>query len=233
MAPSEQEKIRIDWLEYISNENLRLAIPVGCRFQADLPPSNGASDDDINSDCTKWLGTKVWPSDEGRINRETDAGNLIGKGRPNEICQCSCPGSIQCVKRHTTAKKLKLQSDLGSAFWKWEFDNMGENVSESWSLEEQKKFENIVKLNANSYGQILINSALEYLPSRSRKDIVSYYLNVHIQRRMSKQIRLGCSSVDTDDETEKTPSNKSSRKKLEAYPVALNDRMSQYLIGKR
>ncbi|KAL3518098.1 hypothetical protein ACH5RR_020687 [Cinchona calisaya] len=247
MKPSKQLKVQISsdpvpksWIEYICDDNLRLAIPVGPRFQADLPtltvsPCNiGEHNIDSKSDSSKWSGTTVWPT----VGRKKEAiGDVIGKGRPKS-CRCISPGSVECIKSHINAQKIQLQSDLGPAFWKWKFDNMGEEVSKLWNLEEQKKLENVVKMHAKSFGESFIKSALEYLPCQSRETIVSYYLNVHIPGRIAKQTRLSSTTtrIDTDDEPEETPPTKGSRKRLQANHVTSHIckyAKTKYLMGRR
>lgn len=226
------------WMEYICDDSLRLAIPVGPRFQADLPAlpvsprKNGQHNIHRKSHSSKWLSIKVWPT-KGRSLEV--CGDVIGKGRPKS-CSCISPGSVECVRQHINAKKIQLQSDLGPAFWQWKFDSMGEDVSKLWTLEEQKKFKEVVRMHAKSFGQSLINTALECLPCQSRESIVNYYLNVHILRRIAKQTRLGSSRIDTDDESEETPPTKGSRKRLQANHVTSSISKyvkTRYLMGRR
>ncbi|XP_052187913.1 AT-rich interactive domain-containing protein 2-like isoform X4 [Diospyros lotus] len=226
-----------NWLEFINDEQLKLAIPVGPRFQADIPDWTGpprkcygANDE---SYALKWLGTRVWPLGGRRSDTKRC---VIGKGRPDS-CSCASPGSIGCVKRHITDKRLQLQFDLGPAFWKWRFNDMGEDVSKSWNLDEQKNFDALVKMNPVLQGKSFLNPALERLPSHSRENIVNYYFNVYVPRRMSIETRAGCKNVDTDDdEANEALCSKISRKRYRADSDTsssskyLKDR---YLTGRR
>ncbi|KAL2238315.1 AT-rich interactive domain-containing protein 2-like [Sesamum indicum] len=210
-----------DWFSFIIDDCVRLVVPVGPRFQVDvpswsLPPSKtGLAVGDSESDNSKWLGTQIWPV-KGR-NRKVDF-TLAGKGRP-ETCECPFQGSVECVRWHIFNKKFQLQIDLGPAFWKWKFDSMGEDVSKQWNSEEQKKFESIVKTNSMLQGRNFIKSALECFPCQTRESIVSYYLNVYLPRRIRAQTRLGGLNVDTDDDSEGIPPLKGSRKRFQAYSL--------------
>ncbi|KAK4412381.1 hypothetical protein Salat_2885000 [Sesamum alatum] len=207
-----------DRFAFITDDCVRLVVPVGPRFQVDVPswplPASRTclTVGDSESDNSKWLGTQIWPV-KGR-NRKIDF-NVSGKGRP-ETCECAYQGSVECVRRHIFDKRLQLQIDLGPALWKWKFDSMGEDVSKLWNSQEQKKFECIVKTNSSSLGRNFIKSALECFPCQTRESIVSYYLNVYLPRRIRAQTRSGCMMVDTDDDSEGIPPLKGSRKRFQA-----------------
>lgn len=222
------------WVDYIRDDRLRLAIPVGPRFQADISDWTGPPPSSHNESSTsRWLGTQVWPIKDR--SPDTKAG-LIGKGRP-DFCQCISPGSIECVKRHVNEKRIQLQFDLGPAFMRWKFDEMGQDVSKLWSLEEQKKFDFLVKTNPISQGKSFLKPAVESLPSQSKETIVGYYLNVYIPRRFSIQTRAGFRTVDTDDdESGEAPNSNSSRKRYRADIVSSSSSKyarARYLTGRR
>ncbi|KAL0458371.1 UNVERIFIED_CONTAM: AT-rich interactive domain-containing protein 1 [Sesamum latifolium] len=168
-----EKQKRIDWFSFVIDDCVRLVVPVGPRFQVDVPSWSvqasriGLTIGDSESDNTKWLGTQIWPV-KGR-NREVDF-TVVGKGRP-ETCECAYQGSVECVRWHIVDKRCQLQIDLGPAFWKWKFDSMGEDVSKLWSSEEQKKFECIVKTNSTLQGRNFIKSALESFPARQERAV--------------------------------------------------------------
>ncbi|XP_059428684.1 AT-rich interactive domain-containing protein 2-like [Corylus avellana] len=181
----------------------RPVIPIGPKFQAEIPEWTclekrknlyGGDDDSEN---LKWLGTRIWPM-EGR-NTETTV-KAVGKGR-HDACSCVSPGSADCVKRHVLKERLRLQSDIGAAFRCWKFDEMGEEaVSKSWTLEEQSRFESLVKVNPLWKVANFWELALKRFPSKSMKSILSYYFNVFIPRRMSLQSKSSLETFDSDDD---------------------------------
>jgi hypothetical protein len=73
---------------------------------------------------------------------------------------------------------------------------MGEDVSKSWTTEEQMKFDSLVKsyllLNHTKFWKL----AMEYFPSKSMKCLISYYYNVYIPRWMSIETRSSFGAVD-------------------------------------
>lgn len=197
----------IGLLNSIGDDHIqRKVIPVGPRFQVDVPEWSVIVNQSVlvdayknDSNNSKWLGSRIWPISMRNIKVSE---NMIGKGRPNS-CTCRLPGSGDCIKRHICGKRLVLQSELGPAFVSWKFDGMGEQVSNSWSLKDQKTFESIVKMRPSSVGNDFVKRVLKRLPSKCRQEIVNYYFNVYIPRRMSLETRLpSIKQVDTDDEDE-------------------------------
>ncbi|KAI3933934.1 hypothetical protein MKW92_038717 [Papaver armeniacum] len=170
----------------------RLAIPVGPRFQADIPEWIGARKSDNsstdNQSDSRYVGTKIWPKRDR-------------KGR-SYSCSCKIMGSISCIKLHIFEKGCQLRADLGSVFFTWKFDEMGEEVSKSWTAVEQQCFESLVKTNRVSQTDSFLVSALKQLSGKCRKSILSYYFNVYILRCMSKHARLGTELVDSDDDND-------------------------------
>lgn len=227
-----------DWFSFVLNEHQKPAIPVGPRFQADVPEWNGPFQREYphkttgKSFSSKWLGTVIWSNIDTSVETDRDA---IGKGRPQH-CDCYNPGSLLCVKRHVTVKISDLQKDLGSAFQIWKFDEMGEVVAKSWKHSEQQKFARIVKTNPISEGNNFIKLALGCFSSKSHNTIVSYYFNVYLPRQISIKTRSGCASVDTDNEEEKTtPCSKGSRKRAHVDGVGPPSKIPRvgYLGGRR
>ncbi|KAK4354039.1 hypothetical protein RND71_026233 [Anisodus tanguticus] len=173
----------------------RKRIPVGPQFQADIPESI----EEIYESDSKWLGTQIWPLDKQVKKRTLVDRNPVGKGRKH-ICGCRSPGSYDCVKVHIFQKRRKVKIDLGSAYYQWKFDSMGEEVALSWSREEERKFQDIVKSNPLSEEKSFWNEIFKFFPNKSRESLVSYYFNVFLLRRRGDQNRTNASNVDSDDD---------------------------------
>lgn len=207
-----RQSIRL--LNFIGDHLQRMAIPIGPRFQADVLEWSGSPSEvyingrDGDSNSSRWLGTQVWPI-EGQ-NVKTTA-RVVGKGRPNS-CSCVSQGSIDCVKRHILEERLILQFDLGPVFFNWKFDEMGEEVSKSWTLKEQESFDLLAKTNLQSSGKNFLKHAMKCFPSKCKKDIMSFYFNVFIPRRMSLQNRSLVKQVDGDVDAVKDVYNLNLRK---------------------
>jgi len=260
-APTNEKKK--EWCEFIYEDHQKLVIPVGPRFQVDVPdwansPNKGtpvvAADNALRasipskeemvckykkeeSDTSKWLGTLVWPTDDNLENKEVNEA-LVGKGR-NEHCSCRSPGSFECVKRHIKEESMKLKSELETAFNVWKFDEMGGEVSQLWNTKDQKKFRSLVKT-CLSKGKSFMKPALASFPSKNWQSIVNYYFNVHIPRR----IRSNSRTINTDDEEEEDEEEeeeevtapKHSRKRNRAKKGACSSSKSlkrKYLSGRR
>lgn len=185
-------------LNLIGDHLERIIVPVGPFFQADVPEWTGPCNVKDDSESTRWLGTRIWPCEVGKtkINAKD-----VGKGRPDS-CSCISPGSIECIRRHTLEKRLFLQCDLGTAFFSWKFDEMGEQISKSWTPEQQKKFESLARTKSSSNGKGFLKHASKCFPYKCPKSIMNYYFNVYIPRRISMQTRLSLKQVDDSDEDE-------------------------------
>ncbi|KAF3673432.1 AT-rich interactive domain-containing protein 2 [Capsicum chacoense] len=199
---SEKKK---EWLDFIYEDRNKCVIPVGPRFQADIPDWTHSQKVQMvrqykenKADTSKWLGTPMWPANNNLANKKVNE-KLIGKGR-DEHCRCESPGSVECVKSHVKEERMKLKSELGRAFSAWKFDEMGEEVSNLWTNKEQRIFTSLVQMNRMSKGKSFMKPALTYLPSKNRQSIVNYYFNVHVPQRISSQTRSNCHIIDTDDE---------------------------------
>lgn len=227
----------INWLDAMIDHFPRLAIPIGPQFQADVPawtsPSKHDSSDS-ESDTSKWFGSQIWPvkgqSPESKVG-------VIGKGRP-DFCKCVSPGTVECIKHHINDKRVQLQYDLGSVFWSWKFNEMGEEVSKFWTLQEQRTFASLVKSNPVSQRESFLKRALQCLPSKSREDIVSYYFNVFVPRRIKMYTMSGCKVDDSDDDvvTREERSSKDSQKRCRGDTVVLHGSKhakTRYLTGLR
>lgn len=171
-----------------------IEVRLGSKYQAHVLEWTGESSE---SDL-KWLGTRDWPLEkqEHRYLIERDP---IGKGR-QEYCGCQIPGSIECVRFHTAEKRLRVKRELGSAFYHWKFNEMGEEVGLPWTTEEEKKFKAIIKSNPPSLGKTFWDDIIESFPKKSWRELVSFYFNVYLLQRRGYQNRFTPNNIDSDDE---------------------------------
>ncbi|KAK9668106.1 hypothetical protein RND81_13G035900 [Saponaria officinalis] len=160
-------------------------VSLGPEFQADVPIWTGI----VSESDPKWVGTPVWVPDFSKTRFQTE---LPGKGRP-ESCKCRFPGSVECNRFHIAESRFKLRKSLGLAFYHWKFDRMGEEVSLSWTIEDEKKFKHVVKLNTPQLGR-------SYFPKKKRTDLVSYYYNVYLINRRRYQNRVTPKEIDSDND---------------------------------
>lgn len=187
---------------FIPDSLPKMVVPVGPRFQADIPDWVGPLYMET-SDNSKWLGTRNWPD---RFSSTKYSKKVIGKGR-KDSCLCVSPGSPDCFRHHIVEETLDLKYELGQAFFGWKFDEMGENILKEWSWEEQKRFESLID-EKNNFWQ----NSMDFFPDMPRKKIISYYLNVYVPRRISLQIISKSKQVDSDDEVEKVSKRDSHRR---------------------
>nr|GMD43382.1 AT-rich interactive domain-containing protein 2-like [Ipomoea batatas] len=198
---SPRRSIRL--LNLIGDHLQTMVVPVGPRFQAEVPEwtvplGNVRADSaDGDSDDSRWLGTRVWPIEIDDTKLSTRS---IGKGR-EEFCNCQAPGSVDCVRRHVLEERLLLQCDLGPAFSTWKFDQMGEQMMKSWTVKEQQIFQPLVKIKPQTNGKNFLKHALKSIPSEYRTTVINFYFNVFLPGRIGMQTRMSSEvQVDTDDD---------------------------------
>ncbi|KAL5656520.1 hypothetical protein ACJX0J_035839, partial [Zea mays] len=180
----------------------RKKIGVGEHFQAEVPGWTGQpSGKELSCyrndpETSKMLGTRMWPP-EGEVYK-TDI-VAVGQGRPGS-CNCPYPGSFLCRQLHTNEARDQLRSELGRVFTMWQFDSMGEEVSKLWSRDEQLKFDALEQLvpvmDQKTYWAVVSKN----FASKPRIDLIKYYLNVFLMRRVLYQCRLGLLEIDSDED---------------------------------
>ncbi|XP_022892930.1 AT-rich interactive domain-containing protein 2-like [Olea europaea var. sylvestris] len=168
-------------------------VSVGPLFQAGVPEWTGFP---LNSD-SKWLGTKMWSPEDGRI-KSIDESDPFTMGRQHK-CYCRFPHSVECVRFHIAEKRFKLKHELGSLFYHWRFDRMGEEVSLSWTKEEEKRFKDAKSAHASVRNKFW-NNASRFLPTKTLEKLVSYYFNVFLVQRRSYQNRATPNDINSDDD---------------------------------
>ncbi|KAL8089567.1 hypothetical protein AgCh_039151 [Apium graveolens] len=134
-----------DRLQYINNETFKGFIPIGPRYQADMPSWSNKFQKEYPYE-SKWLSAKVWKTKHATPTTVEEYDVDIGKGRP-DFCSYSFSGSAECVKLHIRENIIKLMSDLGPAYKKWKFHKMSDMLLYySWNLNKQKKFQSLVTI---------------------------------------------------------------------------------------
>ncbi|KAL2465189.1 ELM2 domain containing protein [Abeliophyllum distichum] len=192
----------------------RKLVPVGQYFQADIPEW-GAHFFKKTSSCSEHteeapnLISQALESDEERLagtcvvpmsdsEQLVDTGE-VGGGRIG--CLCEDEGSIRCVQQHIMEAREKLRGTFGpETFEELGLCDVGEVVAEKWSEEEEKLFHEVIFSNPASLGKNYWNQFAVVFPSRSKKEIVSYYFNVFVLRRRADQNRFSPLNIDSDDD---------------------------------
>ena len=174
---------------------------VGSNYQAQVPHWTGVLPENYGDQETlKWLGTKLWPL-ENENKKAPFYCDRIGKGR-EDVCSCNLPRSVECVRFHIAERRFQMRRELGSAFYAWGFDRMGEEIALSWTDEEESKFKTVMQINAPSSGRNLWNHLHSSFRLKKRKELVSYYFNCFLLRRRCYQNRITPNKIDSDDEEE-------------------------------
>ncbi|KAK9060107.1 hypothetical protein SSX86_020811 [Deinandra increscens subsp. villosa] len=116
-------------------------------------------------------------------------------------CKCMDNGSIRCVQQHVNEARLNLKESIGpEKFINLGFNSMGEEeVACNWAEDEQH-FQDIVYSNPVSHGKKFWEVLSVEFPTRSKKELVSYYFNVFIYRRRAIQNRSQLLAIDSDDD---------------------------------
>ncbi|XP_043706543.1 uncharacterized protein LOC122656152 isoform X2 [Telopea speciosissima] len=197
----------------------RKPVPVGPDHQANVPAwgiwgvkkasSYLAKPDPISSkqsSCSdilidddkgeKLMGTCIIPMHD---SEPSYSGNEFGSGRGD----CTCPdgGSIRCVRQHVKEARERLKGTLGwEKFVELGFCDMGEEVAQRWSEEEERVFHQVVFSNPASLCKNFWDHLSVVFPSRMRKDLVSYYFNVFMLRKRAEQNRTIPLNVDSDND---------------------------------
>ncbi|VVA29719.1 PREDICTED: AT-rich interactive [Prunus dulcis] len=162
-------------------------------------PSCTSSQDlvlDVNEE--KLMGTRVISMPD----LEASAANYFSEdvgARSN--CKCGDAGSVRCVRQHVMETREKLKEDLGEhLFEELGFYEMGEGVADKWTKEEEHAFHDVVLSNPVSLGKNFWHHLSVAFPSRTHKDLVSYYFNVFMLRKRTEQNRFDPLNIDSDDD---------------------------------
>ncbi|XP_027347031.1 uncharacterized protein LOC113858537 isoform X2 [Abrus precatorius] len=204
-----------DYVDYDCSP--RKPVPIGPNHQATIPvwrgkvnkmsglgiynhdsPSSGlVSVQTVDEDEERLMGTSVLAMDESYFY--SSANNKSWQDRTE--CKCLDQGSIRCVRLHVKEARGNLREILGKEnFVNLGFRNMGEDVAQEWTEEEEDMFHEVVYSNPASLGRNFWKYLSVAFPSRSNKEIVSYYFNVFMLRRRAAQNRSRFLDIDSDDD---------------------------------
>ncbi|CAN8305286.1 unnamed protein product [Cochlearia groenlandica] len=173
----------------------RKQVPIGLDHQADIPEcvkdqlgqASDYGEEQVLGKCVIPM-----PEDETKVEK-------VGKGR--EECICFDKGSIRCVQQHIMEKREDLFETIGyERFMNMGLCEMGEEVANKLSEDEEDLFHEIVYSNPVSLDRDFWKHLKSAFPSRTTKEIVSYYFNVFVLRRRAVQNRSKRLDVDSDDD---------------------------------
>ncbi|KAE9613683.1 hypothetical protein Lal_00016208 [Lupinus albus] len=201
-----------------SDCSLRKPVPVGLNHQAVIPVLSGKlnkisnlgiyNDDNPSSGLVsvhpahdnedRLIGTCVLPMPDSSLYYSAED-NKNEEGRSE--CNCLDRGSIRCVRHHVKEARENLKKSLGMEnFVNLGLCDMGEDVALKWSEEEGDFFHEVVYSNPASVGRNFWKHLSAAFPTRTNKEIVSYYFNVFILRRRAAQNRSRFLDIDSDDD---------------------------------
>ncbi|CAN1838889.1 AT-rich interactive domain-containing protein 2 [Linum perenne] len=174
----------------------RKQVALGRNHQASIP-SLCTNAEKHSKNEEKLMGTCIIPMpDTESVAIKSD--QLLVSG-PD--CQCLDADSLRCVRQHIAEARDKLKKSLGhEKFVSLGFHNMGEEVSWKWSEDEERLFRAVIYSNPVSLGQNFWKHLAQVFPSRSTKEIVSYYFNVFMLRKRATQNRSSLLDIDSDDD---------------------------------
>lgn len=173
-------------------------VPIGPDYQADIPEWHGFDPKNASktSNANKFSGSCVIQLPES----DPATGNVVGRGRRSHCC-CEDPGSVTCTRLHIREARENLKGDIGhERFSELGFCNMGDIVACKWTEEDERLFHEVVYSNPVSLGQNFWNHLADAFPSRTNREIVSYYFNVFVLQRRAEQNRSDPVNADSDDD---------------------------------
>ncbi|KAK2441766.1 AT-rich interactive domain-containing protein [Trifolium repens] len=176
----------------------RKPVCVGADHQAEVPPwgFSGTTVWDEDEAEKRLMGTCIIPMPDMELPSFDDE---VGKGRTD--CSCDDRGSMRCVRQHIMEERKKLLKTFGiEKFIGLGFAGMGEQVAEKWSPEDEHLFHKVIFNNPASLNKNFWNYLSIVFPSRTKKEIVSYYFNVFMLRKRAEQNRNHLLNADSDND---------------------------------
>ncbi|KAH6823252.1 hypothetical protein C2S53_020815, partial [Perilla frutescens var. hirtella] len=193
---------------YLLNSHSRKEVPIGPDHQVEVlewdPSASGkkfsGSNNFIEDELEqKLMGTCIIPS-PGLNDLNIDA-YAVGRGRTD--CVCPDMGSVRCVQQHVKEAREKLRYTIGDeTFTKLGLYEMGEEVARRWSADEEELFHKVVVSNPASLGRDFWKHLTVVFPTRTNKELISYYFNVFMLRTRGVQNRSYLLQIDSDDDEE-------------------------------
>lgn len=198
---------------YLLNCSPRKEVLVGPQYQAVLPPWN-ASGDGKELSCSsnisehsreqKLMGACIIPMQA--LNDSSIDGVKVGGGRSN--CTCPDKDSMRCIQQHIKEAREKLRETIGhEGFAELGFNDMGDEVAFKWTPDEEQVFHNIVFSNPVSQGRKFWKVLKAAFPTRTKRELVSYYFNVFMLHKRAVQNRSYVLEIDSDDDEEPKDAN--------------------------
>ncbi|XP_051144622.1 uncharacterized protein LOC127260753 [Andrographis paniculata] len=202
--PKKFEDPFVNWL----NCYPRKVVPVGPEHQAVVSPwdpdksvkepscSSGIAEQHLEK---KLMGTCIIQMPE--LNDSTADGIKAGKGRTD--CGCMDKLSMRCVQQHIKEARERLRETIGyKNFTELGFYEMGDVVACKWTPGEERIFNKVVFSNPVSQGRKFWKTLRAVFPTRSQRELVSYYFNVFMLHKRAVQNRAYMSKIDSDDDEE-------------------------------
>ncbi|XAR65259.1 hypothetical protein NMG60_11009313 [Bertholletia excelsa] len=183
----------------------RKQVPVGPNHQAELPEWDPHTMEKFSlcSDCMIDTGERKVMGESVIVmpDRELSANSDVEVGYGRKACLCPDEGSVRCVQQHVKEARERVRESLGhEKFVQLGFCDMGEEVSQKWTEEEEQVFHEVVYSNPVSHGKKFWENLSVVFPSRTKSELVSYYFNVFILRRRATQNRSNFLEIDSDDD---------------------------------
>ncbi|KAF5748940.1 hypothetical protein HS088_TW04G00901 [Tripterygium wilfordii] len=160
-------------------------------------PVTQALDNDDDGSMEKLMGNCIIPMPELEAPGSCYPQDVETKSN----CKCIDRGSVRCVSQHVMEARQKLRENLGpEIFEELGFCDMGDEVAKKLTEEEEERFHEVVLSNPESLGRNFWDHFSAVFPSRTKKDVVSYYFNVFMLRKRAEQNRFDPQNIDSDND---------------------------------
>ncbi|RZC92977.1 hypothetical protein C5167_021516 [Papaver somniferum] len=196
-AATHDDEMCLSYLTY----GPRKVVSIGTNYQADIPvwgvneTRYSIPTSSVDENIGELIGNCVIPM-------PTDnAGNTNSVGYVKDDCSCPDQGSVRCVRKHITESRDRLRATLGpETFAELGFYEMGEVVATKWIEREEMEFHEVVFTYSASSGKSFWDRLSAVFPSRTKKELVSYYFNVFMLRQPAEQNRSDSLEIDSDND---------------------------------